>query len=88
MYKNITKDEEIEKCLPNHSGGTDINCVYGWLRENRVKPNLMLILTDGAFGCLNDAVFIPALKQKTILVINNESVYSDDFKRIGKTARI
>lgn len=88
VYKNITKDEEIEKCLPNHSGGTDINCVYGWLRENRVKPNLMLILTDGAFGCLNDAVFIPALKQKTILVINNESVYSDDFKRIGKTARI
>ena len=88
VYRNIRTAEEIESCLPNHSGGTDINCVYRWMRENRVKPDVMLILTDGYFGSPDDAVFIPNMKRKTILVIDNESAYDDGFKRIGKLARI
>ena len=88
VYRKIRSKNDIVKCLPRYSGGTDINCVYRWLRESRVSPDIMLILTDGDFGALDDAVFIPTLKQKTLLVLNNESCYSDDFKRIGKTAII
>lgn len=88
VYTKIKTAEQIENSLPKHTGGTDVNCIYKWLRQNGVKPDLMLILTDGMFGSLDDSVFMPGLKRRTILVINNDYVFSEDFKRIGKITRI
>ena len=88
VYKRITKKEDILNMLPRHSGGTNINCVYRWIRENKIKPQIMLILTDGYFGTVDDSTFIPSLSKKTILVLSNENVQDNDFKRIGTIATL
>ncbi len=88
VYKKILHENDIFKSLPRHSGGTDINCVYRWLRENRVKPDVMLILTDGYFGPLDRRLFTPSLGKKTILVLSGNIPVNDDMKRIGKIARL
>lgn len=88
VYKKILKEDDILKSIPHHSGGTDINCVYRWIKENRVKPDVMLILTDGYFGPLDQSTFIPSLRQKTILVLSSDIGVDDDMKRIGKITRL
>ena len=50
VYRNVLGEKNVLKCQPHHSGGTDINCIYRWMRENRVKPDTLIILTDGYFG--------------------------------------
>ena len=71
VYRNIVGEKTILKCLPKHSGGTDINCVYKWLRQERVKPDVMLILTDGAYGTLSPEYHSRSLRQRTILVLSH-----------------
>lgn len=84
VYKKILDKDDILKSLPQHYGGTDINCVYRWLKENKVRPDVMLILTDGYFGSLNNNSFIPSLRKKTILVLSKPVPANEDMKRIGK----
>ncbi len=86
VYKKIIRENDIMKCVPKHSGGTDINCVYRWIRENKVKPDVMLILTDGYFGRLSE--YDPRLGKKTILVLSSNIAENDDMKKIGKIARL
>lgn len=88
VYRNILNESDILKKLPTHSGGTDINCVYNWLKTNKIKPEVMLILTDGYFGPLNRSLFVPSLSKKTILVLSGDIVVSDEMKIIGKIARL
>ena len=88
VYKKILKEDDILKCLPKHSGGTDINCVYDWLAATKVKPDIMLILTDGYFGPLNTPAFRPSLGKKSILVLSSNIGVNDDMKRIGKIAKL
>ena len=88
VYMNIPDEKALLKAVPKHSGGTDINCVYRWINENKISPEIMLILTDGYFGRLNDSVFRPSLGKKTILVLSEGIVINDDMKRIGKIARL
>ncbi|MBO4326048.1 MAG: hypothetical protein J5950_02105 [Clostridia bacterium] len=88
VYLNIPNEKELLKCLPKHSGGTDINCVYSWLRENKIRPEVMLILTDGYFGHLDHSVFIPSMGRKTILVLSPGIVINDEMKKIGKIATL
>ena len=88
VYKKILKEDDILKSLPRHSGGTDINCVYRWLKENKVKPDIMLILTDGYFGSLDRSLFVPSLGKKTILVLSGSIPTNDDMKRMGKITRL
>ena len=88
VYLNIPNEKELLKCLPKHSGGTNINCVYRWLKEKKIRPEVMLILTDGYFGCLDYSVFIPSLGRKTILVISPGILENDEMKKIGKIARL
>ena len=78
--------EKILECRPKHSGGTDINCVYTYLRENKIKPGVMIILTDGYYGRLNE----PAgkLRKRTILVISENGAVIDEKNDIGKLARL
>ncbi len=80
VYRNIRTADQILKCIPRSSGGTDINCVYSYLEDNKIKPELMLILTDGYFGELISNT--GDLKKRTILVL------SDSNCRIGKDNEI
>lgn len=88
VYKKILKEDDILKCQPKHSGGTNINCVYDWMAANKVKPDIMLILTDGYFGPLNTSAFKPSLGKRSILVLSSNIAVNDDMKRIGKIAKL
>ena len=88
VYNKITDEKEIFNSLPKHSGGTDINCVYRWMGENKVKPDVMLILTDGYFGTLESRFFSNSLSRKTILVISGNIVVNENMKKIGKITRL
>ncbi len=88
VYMNIPDEKALLKAVPKHSGGTDINCVYNWINSNKIRPEVMLILTDGYFGKLNDSVFRPSLREKTILVLSEGIMINDDMKKIGKIARL
>ena len=88
VYKKIMHEKDILKCTPSHSGGTNINCVYRWMSENKVKPDVMLILTDGFFGELENQYFSPNLSRKTILVLSGDISVTDDMKRMGKVAKL
>lgn len=88
VYKKILREDDILKCIPHHSGGTDINCVYQWIRDNKVKPDVMLILTDGYFGRLTTPTFSRQLGKKTILVLSSDIMINDDMKKIGKIAKL
>lgn len=88
VYRNIRDPDDILKHPPRHSGGTNINCVYEWLRDNRVDPGVMLVLTDGYFGVLREDLFRRSLQRKTILVLSSGVPKSDPYKikRMGKLA--
>lgn len=88
VYRNIRTEKALKECVPHHSGGTDINCVYSWIRENKVKPNVMLILTDGIYGNVTPQNRIPSLRRKTILVISENKYVREDMKEIGKVASL
>lgn len=88
IYRKITNEKDILKSTPRHSGGTNINCVYRWIQDNKLKPDVMLILTDGYFGELESRYFSKSLSQKTILVLSGDIHETDDMKRMGKIARL
>ena len=87
VYRKIHSEKQVLECQPHHSGGTDINCVYSWMAQNRVKPDVMLILTDGYFGSVS-AENLPRLRPRdTVLAISNDSV-NPEYKTIGKVCRL
>ena len=88
VYRRVTDEKKIWESLPLHSGGTDINCVYRWLRKEKLRPPVMLILTDGYFGRLEEDSFLPSLKRNTILVLSTDLSETEDMRRIGKLARL
>lgn len=88
IYLKIQNEKDIIKCVPEHSGGTDINCVYDWIRDNKIKPEVMLILTDGYFGKLETSAFLPKYGKKTVLVLSSDITENEDMKRIGKITRL
>ncbi len=85
VYRNIISEKKILECVPRHTGGTDINCVYKWIREERVKPDLMLILTDGEYGKLRPEYRDRKLSRRTILVLSPKASTAnrDDVGRVA-----
>ena len=86
VYRRVIGEKNLLKCVPSHSGGTDVNCIYDWIRANKVRPEVMLILTDGEFGPLDSKRFLPYLRRNTLLVLSEENEPTDDMKRMGKVA--
>lgn len=85
VYKNIKNTKELLEAMPDSSGGTDVNCVYRYIYENRIKPGVLLILTDGYFGrCMQD---VSRLRKKTIVVLSENS-YEDEAAGLGRLARL
>ena len=88
MYLNIRSEKELLKAKPLHSGGTDINCVYGWLAAQKVKPGVMLILTDGFFGTVNENSVPRSLKSKTVVVLSTNTKITENMRTIGRYTRL
>ena len=86
VYKNIRNKEKLFKCKPKHSGGTDINCVYRYLAENKIKPGVLLILTDGYFGRVTEP--LGSLPKKTIYVLSEQGSRDEIIEKYGKLARL
>ena len=86
MYRNVRGTRQILECIPHSSGGTDINCVYRYLDENKLKPEVMLILTDGYFGELRKKS--PRLAKRTILVITENGAEFERNNGVGRLARL
>ena len=86
VYRNVRGTRQILECIPHSSGGTDINCVYRYLDENKLKPEVMLILTDGYFGELRKKS--PRLAKRTILVITENGAEFERNNNIGRLARL
>ena len=87
VYRNITKEKDLLSAVPKHSGGTDINCVYRWIRDNRIRPDCMLVLTDGYFGTLREDN--SRLRRKTIVVLSKDSARVDEnIRKVGKPASL
>lgn len=86
VYRKVRGEKNLLKCVPTHSGGTDVNCIYDWIAANKVRPEVMLILTDGEFGPLDPKRFLPYLRRNTLLVLSEEIDPTDDMKRMGKVA--
>ncbi len=88
VYTNIQDEKALLQCLPRHSGGTDINCVYRWLQQKHIKPGVMLILTDGYFGIPAPECVPNTLRRKTILALSSDVITTKDMLRIGAIARL
>lgn len=88
VYRRIKRPKELLNCMPCHSGGTDINCIYEYLEENKIKPYVMLILTDGFFEEA-DVMFKKKNKKKTIMVLTNKHKEDiESFKDYGIVATL
>ena len=87
VYRSIKSEKKLWECIPHSSGGTDINCVYRWIKQNRIKPEVMLVLTDGYFGKLEEEN--AHLRRKTIVVLSQNSARADDnIRAVGKPAML
>lgn len=87
IYKKIRSEKHVLECQPHHSGGTNINCVYRWMEENHVKPDVMLILTDGYFGLVSPENRRLLRPRDTVLCISNDS-RNPEYAAIGKVCRL
>ena len=87
VYRRVRTEKQVLKCQPHHSGGTDINCVFAWMTENRVKPDVMLILTDGYFGSVSPANRRCLRPRDTILVLSNDT-HNPEYAKIGRICRL
>ena len=87
IYSKVRREKQVLLCQPKHSGGTDINCVYNWMAENHVRPDVMLILTDGYFGAVSEENRKRLRPRDTVLVISNGSE-NEAYSRIGKVCRL
>lgn len=86
VYRDIRRKEDILKCMAYHSGGTNINCVYRYISENSIKPEVMIILTDGYYGTLSSDN--KKLRDKTILVISEGGASIEENNNVGRLARL
>lgn len=87
VYKNIRRPRNILECQPRHSGGTDINCVYQYIEENHIKPEAMVIMTDGYYGHLVKPV-PNKLRRKTILLLTENQPDLELFKEVGRVTKL
>lgn len=84
VYMNADK-KNITECISEHSGGTDANAVYDFLAKNKIKPRVMLILTDGYFNPVDNSK-VRKYKDKTIVVLSQEA--GEGAGNLGKIARL
>lgn len=78
--KNVSKlnsIDDLRKVNFKGRGGTDIQPVLKWAKEN--KPQLLLIFTDGEFAFSEDD---PVIKSKVIWLIHNNKKFKPSFGKV------
>jgi predicted metal-dependent peptidase len=86
VYQNVRTAEQLLKCVPHSRGGTNINCIYSYLNKEHIKPDVMLVLTDGYYGELTEKP--GRLKKSTILVISEGGCNKGYDNGVGKLATL
>ncbi|MBR0133572.1 MAG: hypothetical protein IJM14_10895 [Lachnospiraceae bacterium] len=87
VHKNIKNADMLLELGRRFYGGTNLNCVYDYLKAEKINPEVLIILTDGYFGTLRESP--GGLKKKTIVVLTGKG--SKEMKKdneIGKLARL
>ncbi len=87
VYENLRGEKAVLTAQPGHSGGTDINCVYRYVLERRLKPLVTLILTDGYFGTPDPRLKKALKPQYTLLVLCNDS-RNPVYQTVGRVCRL
>lgn len=72
VYKDVKNSDEVGKCIPHSSGGTD-------------AENILLVFTDGCFYKVPDSK-VGKMKEKTIVVLEGEGMGTHF--NLGKEARL
>jgi len=87
VYEKLRNEKQVLTAQPTHSGGTDINCVYRYVRDRHLKPLVTLILTDGYFGTPDPMLKKALDPRSTILLLCNDSV-NPVYSTVGRVCRL
>lgn len=79
-YSYSEVDNIINSTKPKGGGGTDPTCVMEYLKNNAIKPQAIIMLTDGYIGEWGDAWEAPVLWT----IVGGNTVYAP----IGKTIHV
>ena len=50
VYDEMERDNIVRSTKPKGGGGTDVECVPMYMNEHGIKPELVIVLTDGYLG--------------------------------------
>lgn len=79
-YSSSQVDSIIDSTKPKGGGGTDPTCVMEYMKEKAIKPEAIIMLTDGYIGNWGDEWNAPIL---WTIVGNNR-----DYAPVGKTIHV
>ncbi|MCQ2458689.1 MAG: VWA-like domain-containing protein [Clostridia bacterium] len=85
VYRRINSEKELKKIRSAYSGGTNIDCIYRYMEEKRIRPDMLVVLTDGYYGMTGN-LLVRQLKRKTILVLSQQHPGIESMQLIGKPA--
>ena len=60
-YDSVSVPNIVSSTQPKGGGGTDPRCVYGFMKEKNIKPQALIMLTDGCIGDWGNEWDIPVL---------------------------
>ena len=79
-YDGITVSNIVSSTQPKGGGGTDPTCVMRYLKENAIRPEAIIMLTDGYIGDWGNEWEAPILWT----VVRNSKTYAP----VGKTIHV
>jgi predicted metal-dependent peptidase len=79
-YDGITVSNIVSSTQPKGGGGTDPTCVMRYLKENNIRPEAIIMLTDGYIGDWGNEWEAPILWT----VVRNSKTYAP----VGKTIHV
>jgi predicted metal-dependent peptidase len=79
-YDGNTVSNIVSSTQPKGGGGTDPTCVMHYLKENAIRPEAIIMLTDGYIGNWGDEWDAPILWT----IVRNSKTYAP----VGKTIHI
>jgi len=79
-YDQNTVSNIVSSTQPKGGGGTDPTCVMDYLKENAIKPDAIIMLTDGYIGTWGEEWNAPILWT----IVRNSKTYAP----VGKTIHI
>ena len=82
VYMEGEYDTILERTKPKGGGGTRVGCVNKYIKDNRLEPDVVIILTDGYvendWGGAWDYPTLWAITEKRITSPHGKSIYIDD----------